>query len=169
MHPLTPALAALALLAPLTLQAEVVASSDTHFVLSQQASSPLGQAALWERLIHPERWWSGAHSYSGDAANLSLDPRAGGLWREDWDGGSVVHGRVLLVQTGRVLRLEAPFGPLQPLGAYTVWTITLEAEGEGSRVSFHEVASAPPGSDLATLAGAVDAVKSEAIGRLARP
>lgn len=169
MSRITLAIAALAFLCPLAAHPEVVTASDTHFSLRQQAQSTLSVDALWQRLIHPEHWWSAAHSYSGDAANLSLEPRAGGLWREEWSQGSVAHGRVLSIQAGKLLRLEAPFGPLQGLGAYTVWTITLEAAGDGSRVQFQEVASAPPGSDMNALAQAVDAVKTEAIQRLADP
>lgn len=147
---------------------DVLESSETHYRLSQVAKSDSPPAAVWERLVHPERWWNPAHSYSGEAENLSLEPIAGGLWREDWDSGSVAHGRVLQVREGELLRMEAPFGPLQGLGAYVVWTITIAAEGSGSRVSFDEVASAPPGSALDQLAGAVDAVKTEAIDRLVR-
>ncbi|WP_116366434.1 SRPBCC family protein [Parahaliea mediterranea] len=158
----------LLLFAPL-LRAEVVSASDTHFVLQHSARSTLDTAALWQRLIHPARWWNPAHSYAGDAKALSLEARAGGLWLEQWQGGSVAHGRVLMVREGTLLRLEAPFGPLQGLGAYTVWTITLEADGEGSKVHFREVAQAPPGSDMAAMAAAVDQVKSDAISRLAKP
>ncbi|GAB3285813.1 hypothetical protein [Parahaliea aestuarii] len=158
----------LLLSAPL-LRAEVVSASDTHFVLQHQARSALGAEALWQRLIHPERWWNPAHSYSGSADALSLEARAGGLWLEQWPGGSVAHGRVLMVQEGSLLRLEAPFGPLQGLGAYTVWTIEVGAGGDGSVVSFREVAQAPPGSDMTRMSAAVDQVKREAIGRLAKP
>ena len=106
--------------------AEVVSSSDTHFVLRHQAASRLSAAALWERLLTPSDWWHPDHTYSGDAGNLTLEPTAGGLWREDWDGGSVAHGQVIAVMRGRMLRMEAPFGPLQGVGARVVWTITVE-------------------------------------------
>jgi hypothetical protein len=57
----------------------------------------------------------------------------------------VSHGRVLYVAPGRMLRMEAPFGPLQGLGAYTVWTITISlADGGGATVVFDEVATARP-------------------------
>jgi hypothetical protein len=146
--------------------AEVTDSGAQHFELRHEAVSSLPPAALWARLIAPSQWWNPAHSYSGDAANLQLDARAGGLWREDWNGGSVAHGRVLLSMPPSLLRLEAPFGPLQGVGAYVVWSISIDAEGTGSRVQFHEIAAGPPGARLAELAPAVDAVKSEAIRRL---
>ena len=147
-------------------QAAVVDASDTHYRLRHEATSTLAPAAMWRRLLHPERWWHPDHTYSGDAANLSLDARAGGYWLENWSGGSVAHGRVLLVQDERVLRLDAPFGPLQGLGAVATWTITLEPIDEGTRVVFEETATAAPGSAMEAMAKAVDGVKSEAIRRL---
>lgn len=149
--------------------AEVVSSSPTHFELRLEAASSLSAEALWDRLVDPAAWWHPSHTYSGDAANLSLDVRPGGLWKEEWDGGSVLHGRVLFIQPGSTLRLEAPFGPLQSIGAYTIWTITITATDEGSLVVFDEVSTGPPTADMAGLAPAVERVKAEAIGRLASP
>ncbi|TXS96494.1 SRPBCC domain-containing protein [Parahaliea maris] len=150
-------------------RAEVVSASDSHFVVRQQAHSSLPADALWERLVHPARWWNPAHSYSGEATALSLEPRAGGLWLEEWPGGSVAHGQVITIMPGKLLRLDAPFGPLQSLGAHTVWTISLAAAEGGTTVTFHETAVAPPGSGMEAIAAAVDQVKTEAIGRLVAP
>lgn len=157
---------ALVALLPAAAPAEVLSSSATHFTLRHEAASTLSPERLWERLIRPSSWWHPDHTYSGDAANLSLDVQAGGLWREDWDGRSVTHGQVLYADPGRILRLEAPFGPLQGLGAYTIWTIRIEPGDDGSVVVFDEVATGPPTADLATVANAVDYVKNEAIRRL---
>lgn len=146
--------------------ADVIAASPGHYTLRHEAVSSLAPGALWNRLVHPETWWSPAHSYSGDAANLSLDPRAGGLWKEEWDGGSVAHGEVLYVNPGEQLRLEAPFGPLQSMAVDVVWTITILPEGTGSKVIFDEVANGSDASNLDKVAGAVDGVKAEAMRRL---
>ncbi len=146
--------------------ADVIAALSGHYTLRHEAVSSLPPGALWDRLVHPETWWSPAHSYSGDAANLSLDPRAGGLWKEEWDGGSVAHGEVLYVNPGEQLRLEAPFGPLQSMAVDVVWTITILPEGSGSKVIFDEVANGSDASNLDKVAGAVDGVKAEAMRRL---
>ena len=114
----------------------------------------------------PANWWHPDHTYSGSSDNLSLEPEAGGVWKETWEGGSVIHGRVILVRDGEVLRMNAPFGPLQGVGAYTIWTITISADGDGSKVVFDEIANGPPTADLAELAPAVHFVKQEAINRL---
>ena len=147
-------------------QAEVVSTSGNHFALRHEGITALTGEEAWQRLVRPASWWDARHTYSGDAANLSLDLDVGGLWREDWDGGSVAHGRILFIDEGRALRLEAPFGPLQGIGAYVVWTITLEAVDEGTRIVFEESAIGPPVTDYEELARAVDFVKSEAMRAL---
>jgi uncharacterized protein YndB with AHSA1/START domain len=146
--------------------ADVIAASSSHYALRHEAVSPLAPEVLWNRLVHPETWWSPEHSYSGDSANLSLDLRPGGLWKEEWDGGSVAHGAVLYVNPGEQLRLAAPFGPLQSMAVNVVWTITILPEGTGSKVTFDEVANGSDASNLDKIAGAVDGVKAEAMRRL---
>ncbi len=146
--------------------AEIIEATPERYVLRQEASSPLAPDALWARLIKPASWWHPDHTYSGDAANLSLDATAGGLWREDWQGGSVLHGQVLQVLDGSTLKLDAPFGPLLDLAVTVVWTISVTPEGSGSRVVFDEIANGTAASKLDALAPAVDFVKTEAIRRL---
>ncbi len=147
-------------------RADIVSASDTHFVLRHEGTTSLSPAAAWERLVEPASWWHPDHTYSGNAGNLSLELTAGGLWREEWEGGSVAHGTVVFVDAGKTLRLEAPFGPLQGIGAYVIWTITLEPLADGTRIVFEESAIGPPGGDYAELAKAVDFVKAEAMRRL---
>ena len=149
--------------------AEVVTSGADHYTLRQEAVSSLPPEKLWDRLIKPSTWWSDAHTYSGDADNLSLQASAGGAWRENWEGNSVLHGTVLLSQEHQVLRLSAPFGPLQNMGVTVVWTITLKPNGDGASVEFLETATGGAQSALDKIAPAVDSVKQQAIENLVRP
>lgn len=148
------------------LSAEIVSSSADHYVLKHQAQSELTPEQLWKRLVQPSAWWHPDHTYSGDANNLSLDLQAGGLWREDWEGNSVLHGSVLQVQAPQTLRLNAPFGPLQDIAVNVVWTISLKANQDGTLVTFDEIANGTKISKLDELAEAVNYVKGEAISRL---
>jgi len=164
---LAPLAFALAAPAPLAM-AEVVSSAADHYVLRHEAVTAEPAADIWARLIAPADWWHPDHTYSGDAGNLSLDPQAGGLWREDWPGGSGAHGTVLAVAEGQVLRLDGAFGPLQSMGVRVVWTITLShTAAGGTRIVFDEVAAGSSASQRDAIAPAVDRVKSEAIARLA--
>lgn len=148
------------------IHAEVVKASPEHYTLEQKKSCDLSPEQIWQKLIVPSSWWHPEHTYSGDAANLSLNIEAGGLWREDWGGGSVTHGTVLYANENEILRLNAPFGPLQEMAVTVVWTISLEAFEDGADITFTEIANGSPQSGLDAIATAVDYVKTEAINRL---
>lgn len=150
--------------------AEIVAAAPDHFTLKLEAETELSPSEVWTRLIEPSAWWLSDHTYSADSNNLTLDPQAGGLWREDWEGGSVWHGTVIQAHPEKSLVLSAPFGPLQGLAVTSIWTITLEpTEAEGTRITFDHVTNGTPASQLDQLAPAVNFVKSEALKSLARP
>nr|WP_083332432.1 SRPBCC domain-containing protein [Hyphomonas sp. Mor2] len=151
-------------------QAEVISATPDHFTLKLEAETNLSPDEVWARLIDLPSWWLPDHTYSGDSDNLSIDPIAGGLWREDWEGGSVWHGSVLRAEPGNVLVLNAPFGPLQGLAVTSVWTISLDAQEDGgTRITFDHVTNGSAASGLDGMAPAVDYVKSEALKSLARP
>ena len=146
--------------------AEIVAASADHFHIRLQAESTTTPEPLWQKLTQPATWWNSAHTYSGDAQNLSLDPIAGGMWIETWPQGSVWHGTVLQAQPPTTLRLNAPFGPLQGLGINVVWTISFEPLEAGTRVHFDILANGTSASGLDTLAAPVEGVFAEALDQL---
>jgi uncharacterized protein YndB with AHSA1/START domain len=68
------------------------------------------------------KWWSSAHTFSRDAANLSLELRAGGCFCERLkNGGSVLHMVVVYAVPGVGLRLRGALGPLQTEGGRRQW------------------------------------------------
>lgn len=84
------------------------------------------------------RWWDAAHSWSGDSANLSLDPRAGGCFCEKLPGGgSVKHGEVIFARPGSLLRLDAALGPFQEMAVQGVLSFRFEPDGQATRVTVH--------------------------------
>lgn len=150
--------------------AEIISSAPDHFTLKLEAETELSPDEVWARLIDPSSWWLSEHTYSGSSDNLSLNPHAGGVWREDWEGGSVWHGTVLLALPDQRLSLSAPFGPLQGLAVDSVWTISLTPlEDAGTRITFDHVTNGTVASQLDQLAPAVNFVKREALESLARP
>ncbi|MEO1661663.1 MAG: hypothetical protein AAFR51_11790 [Pseudomonadota bacterium] len=170
MKPYLSAACAVFMSSALTAHSEIVTAAPDHFTLRLEAQSELTPSEIWARLVEPAQWWQADHTYSGNADNLSLDPQAGGLWREDWDGRSVWHGTVLQAHPEESLVLSAPFGPLQGRAVTSIWTITLsETEAGGTQIVFDHVTNGTTASDLDTLATAVDYVKSEALKSLARP
>ena len=84
---------------------------------------------LYAALGEIDRWWNGSHSYSGQAANLSLARQAGGCFCERWGNNSVEHARVVIALEDRMLRLEGALGPLQALAVNGVLDLRPGAEG----------------------------------------
>jgi uncharacterized protein YndB with AHSA1/START domain len=113
------------------------------------------------------RWWDAAHTWSGDAANLSLEPRAGGCFCEQLPAarGSVQHGRVIFVQPGKLLRLDAALGPFQEMAITGVLTFRLLQEDKGTRVTVNYRVSGAITVDPVKLAPMVDAMLAGQMGR----
>ena len=103
--------------------------SPTGFVANFREEVKATPEEVWQAIVQLPRWWNDAHTYSGQASNLSLDATAGGCWCERWgDGSSAQHGQVVLVQPGRVIRFNASLGPLQDLAVNGVLTIVTSAQ-----------------------------------------
>jgi uncharacterized protein YndB with AHSA1/START domain len=115
-----------------------------------------------------DRWWDPEHSYSGEAANFSLDAVPGGCFCERWSTGAVEHMRVLYVERPRVLRLEGALGPLQSIGAIGHMEFILEAEEGGTRLRYRYAVGGYSSGGLDTLAEAVDQVQLGQLERLKR-
>ena len=87
------------------LAAEVTDSDDRGFITRDEAVVEADLKQTWLALISPARWWNSSHTWSGDAANLTIRPQAGGCFceriPEDPDPdkisfeGSVEHMRVI--------------------------------------------------------------------------
>lgn len=148
--------------------ADIITSGPDHYHLKKSAHSDMPADAMWKRLITPSQWWH--HSFSGNSDNFTLDAKAGGMWLETWDGGSVEHGRVIYVKEGEHLRLNAPFGPLQDMAVTVIWNITLTPHADGgTMVTFEERATGSSASALDKMALAIDRVKTEGLMRLVNP
>lgn len=167
-------LACLAALAT-SAHAELSGVSPSGFVVNYRQELKASTDGAWRSIVALPRWWNPQHSWSGQAANMSLDAQAGGCFCERWTDASgaahsVQHGQVVMVHTGRVIRLFAALGPLQELAVNGVLTIVAGA-GVGSeagknflRISYRVSGGAEAGLDQ--LAPAVDKVIGEQYRRL---
>ncbi len=158
--------ASIMIAASLPAHAEIISSGSDHYVLEHKGTSALPVEDLWERLVDPASWWHPEHTYSGFSENLTLELEPGGLWHEDWEDGSVVHGILMKIEPGKTLTIDAPFGPLQDMAVSVIWTITLNETELGTQVTFTELANGSSVSALDEIAPAVDFVKAEAMSRL---
>ena len=112
-------------------------------------------------------WWKSDHTWSGQAANLSIDAQAGGCWCERWGtGNSAMHGRVLLALPGSALRFQAWLGPLQEMPIAGVLTFGTAHRDGATRLRVTYRVAGTPDLALDKLAPAVDGVIGEQVKRL---
>lgn len=162
------AAAACALTSAAPAAADIVDQSPDGFALHWEAPVMQSPEALWNRIITPSAWWSSDHTYSGDAANLTLDAKAGGCWCETWDGGQVEHGRVLSIQPGKRIVIAAPFGPLQSMAVTAVMTISISETDNGETLLTKDfIATGASFQNLEDLAPVVHMVQGEGFKSLA--
>jgi uncharacterized protein YndB with AHSA1/START domain len=148
--------------------AETSAVAPTGFVVTVQRDVNAPPEKLWSAITQLPAWWNSAHTWSGKASNMSVDLHAGGCWCESWDGASVMHGTVLFIQPGKVLRFNANLGPLQDRATTGVLTFALGApQGKTILKVIYKIAG-PPDAGLVELAPAVDKVIAEQVGRLVK-
>jgi uncharacterized protein YndB with AHSA1/START domain len=116
--------------------AEVITAGQSGFEVRETVHVAAAPDKAYAALLQPARWWSSEHTFSGSAANLTLDARAGGCWCETLiDGGSVEHMHVVYVAPGKVLRLRGALGPLQGLGVEGAMTISVKARASGADIT----------------------------------
>jgi len=137
------AMLALAMASPA--HGEVAAQSAGGFVVTASAEVVTSPERSWQELIAPARWWFKDHTYSHDAANLSIDARPGGCFCETLQGtrtiprGGVEHMRVVYAERAKALRMKGALGPLQSEAAEGTLTITLKPSGTGTRIEWQYV------------------------------
>lgn len=159
-----------AIICPRTSEAAVVDSSASGFTLKFEAVAEVEPMKCYRGLVQSVgQWWSASHTFSGDAANLYIEDRAGGCFCERLpDSGSVQHLRVVRASPGNVLRLQGGLGPLQELAVTGSMTWQFAAEGKGTRVMLtYAVGGYRPGG-LAMFAPPVNQVLAEQLGRFVR-
>jgi uncharacterized protein YndB with AHSA1/START domain len=97
--------------------ADVADSGDNGFTLRETATLSVPPAKAYAAMLEVAKWWASDHTYSGDAANLSLEAKPGGCWCEGLPGGGgVQHMTVVFLLPGKQVRLAGGLGPLQSMG-----------------------------------------------------
>lgn len=171
------AIAALGLAAPVA--AEVTDTSTDHFVTRDSATVKAAPKAVWLALIAPGDWWDDAHTWSGEAANLSIVPQGGGCFCERLPekdsaasvglAGSAQHMTVVMAEPMRVLRMRGALGPLQSEPVDGVLTITMQADkaSGGTKIVWEYVVAGHMRFPIDKISASVDGVMSQQLGHLA--
>ena len=154
--------------------AAVTDVASNGFTLSQTVAVSAPPDRVYAALVEPARWWSSDHTFSGSAANMSLDARAGGCFCEKLPGGgSVQHLTVLSVAPGKSLRLAGMLGPFQAVAGNGVMSFTLTPDKAGTMLEMtYQVAGYANmkvgGNGYEVWSKAADRMLSEQLQRLRR-
>jgi uncharacterized protein YndB with AHSA1/START domain len=155
------------LLAALPAGADVVNAEAGGFQIKTTLTIAAPPAKVYAGLLKPAKWWSSEHTWSGDAANLSLSGKAGGCFCEKLEhGGSVLHMLVIYAAPGSELRLSGALGPLQTEAAQGVLSISLAAKDEGTELTETYTVGGYTKGGWVAWAPDVDAVVTEQLNRL---
>ena len=145
--------------------AEVLEKDADHFVLRYSVGLETTPDDVYGAVGQIGRWWNPAHTYSGDAARLSLPLQVGACFCEALkDGATFEHGRMVEVDPGTGVLLDAPLGPLKGRATRADWSIGWSRANAGWELVMTYVVRGP---GLGALAEPVDAVMNDQFGRLA--
>ncbi|NHK28620.1 ATPase [Parvularcula flava] len=152
-----------------TAQAEVKTKSETGFTIAIEFRLNATPDETWAALTEPSTWWNKDHSWSGDAANFSLDPVAGGCFCERWNGNEVKHMEIATAMQGKRLVMRGALGPLQGLGVTGALSWIIQPDEEDETKTMLTVNYNVGGyADMDAWSGPVDGVIVEQAARLAR-
>ena len=155
----------LAVAGPTLAEVKSVAPNGFEVVSATTIAAPADR--VYAALGEVGRWWSASHTFSRDAANLSLELRAGGCFCERLkDGGSVQHLQVVYAAPGQGLRLRGALGPLQMEGVDGTLSWTLKPTEGGTNVTQTYVVGGYIRGGMEQWAPRVDRVLDEQLQRL---
>lgn len=145
--------------------AAVTESDDAGFVSVHEVEIAAPPGRVFEALVaEVGKWWDPAHTYTGDAGNMTFNEFPA-LWERLSDEGFVRHMAIDMVRPPTTLRLSGGLGPLQPLAVAGAMTFDLAPSAKGTRISYRYVVN---GRRLAQWAGPVDRVMAGQLARLRR-
>ena len=146
--------------------AEVLSSSDHGFEIQHSVNLVIPQPQAFEAFGQVGQWWSKDHTYSGDAARMTIQVRPGGCFCEMLEGGGgIEHMRVTYVQPGERVVLTGSLGPLLYEATAGVMDMKVEPIAGGSRVTMNYRAAGFAKGGAAAMAPLVDKVLGEQIKR----
>lgn len=155
--------------------ADIVKQDDNGFFIAHQVEVTAAPDQVYAMLRAPAKWWSPAHSWTGDAENFYMDAQATGCFcelipasEEGGPRGSVEHMRIIYAQPGKMLRLSGGLGPLQAEAVQGSMTISLKPGKTGTIISFEYVVGGYMRFPVERIAAAVDTVVGEQVNRLAQ-
>jgi len=155
-----------ALLAATPASAEVVSAAPYGFEVQETVNLVVPQASAYAAFGQIGQWWNKEHTYSGDAARMSLQLRPGGCFCEPLEGGGgIEHMRVTYLKPGEQIVLTGSLGPLLYQATTGVMDVRFERIAGGTRVTMNYRAAGFAKGDGDKMAPLVDQVLADQMKR----
>jgi uncharacterized protein YndB with AHSA1/START domain len=150
------------------LRADVADSASNGFTIKTTLNIQAAPEEVYRRIIqHVGEWWDSAHTYSGDAHNLSIDEKAMGCFCEKLPNSGVVrHMEVVSLMPGKLIVFTGALGPLQSMAAAGNMKFQLAAADGGTKLEFTYAVIGYLPAGMNSLAAPVDSVLKEQLTRL---
>jgi len=147
---------------------EVVDSSSNGFTVKTTLAVNAAPSAVYDGVVHHVGyWWNSAHTFSGDAHNLSIQDKAMGCFCETLpNGGAVRHMEVIYAAPAKALTMSGGLGPLQRLAVTGTMQIKLSPADGGTKLEVTYAVGGYVAGGLNSLAAPVDGVLGEQFSRL---
>ena len=148
---------------------EVLDAASNGFTIKIVTEVHADRMAVYDAAVNNVgQWWHSDHTISGYAENMHIDARIQGCFCEDLgDGAGIVHMMVTYISPGIIVRLSGGLGPLGLMGVDGNMTWEFDDAGEDETVvTLSYAVGGYYAKGLDSIAPAVDAVLTEAMGRL---
>ncbi len=159
----------IALSVPTVSRADVADSAANGFTVKLAVTIRATPQEVYSRLVNNVGdWWDPAHTFSGDAHNLSIDDKPMGCFCEKLPkGGGARHMEVVNADPDKALVLVGGLGPLQSMAVTGSMTIQLApVRDDGTRVAVVYAVTGYSPTGLNQLAAPVDTVLTQQFFRL---
>ena len=157
----------IATLAPGIARADVADSANNGFTAKIALTIQASPDEVYRRLVgNIGDWWNSAHTFSGDAHNLSIEEKPMGCFCEKLPSGGVRHMEVVNFVPGKTLVMVGGLGPLQSLAVAASMTIQLAPADGATKLTVSFAVGGYVQEGLNTYAVPVDGVLTQQFTRL---
>ena len=144
-----------------TTQADVVKTVSNGFQIKHKFETKLSKQDAFQVFVSDfSKWWDAAHSYSGQAKNLSIDIQQRCFLEKLPKGGFVRHLEIVYYEPGKAIRFTGGLGPLQQMGVCGAMTVNFSEQNGTTVVEVEYNVCGLMEQGLDRLAPAVDQVLS---------
>jgi uncharacterized protein YndB with AHSA1/START domain len=147
---------------------DVVDSASNGFTVKVTVQIQAAPKDVYRQLIHNVGdWWNSAHTYSGDAHNLSIEEKPMGCFCEKLPNeGSVRHMEVVSLLPGKAIGMTGALGPLQNIAATGNMRMQLSASEGGTKLDVVYAVTGYLPAGMNAFAAPVNSVLTEQFTRL---